>query len=305
MGECAGFLPGGDAMKQIVILSGKGGTGKTSLSAAFAHLAGPSGKNVLVDADVDAANLELLLKAQRVKEEAFIGGSIALINHECCSGCGTCQEVCRFDAVSQDNGKFLIDPVACDGCAACVYACPEKAISMEKQQAGEWYVSETGFGRFYHAHLFPAQENSGKLVALIKRQAQQALEEMEGDLMLVDGPPGIGCPVISAISGADVVLIVTEPSLAGIHDLERVLATTDHFGVPAMVMVNKADINIACADEITAFCAARQVSVVGYIPYDVNVTKAMVAGQPVTVFDHGAVTRSLQEAWEKVKEALL
>lgn len=292
-------------MKQIVILSGKGGTGKTSLSAAFAHLAKAEGKNVLVDADVDAANLELLLKAQRVREEAFLGGSIALINQQRCSGCGTCQEICRFDAVSPNNGKFLIDPVACDGCAACVYACPEKAITMEKQQAGEWYVSETDLGDFYHAHLFPAQENSGKLVALIKRQAQQALEEMEGDLMLVDGPPGIGCPVISAISGADVVLIVTEPSLAGIHDLERVLKTADYFQVPAWVCINKVDLYPEGAERIKDICQDLGVTLLGEIPYDLAIPRAMSAGEPVTSYEPGSdASRQIGVIWDKVQEEL-
>lgn len=292
-------------MKQIVILSGKGGTGKTSLSAAFAHLAGNAGINVLVDADVDAANLELLLKARRVKEEAFIGGSIALINQERCTSCGTCQEVCRFDAVSQSDGKFLIDPVACDGCAACVFTCPEEAITMEKQQAGEWYISETDFGRFYHAHLFPAQENSGKLVALIKRQAQQALEDLEGDLMIVDGPPGIGCPVISAISGADVVLIVTEPSLAGIHDLERVLRTADYFQVPAWVCINKVDLYPEGAKRIKDICQDQGVTLLGEIPYDLTIPRAMSAGEPVTAFEPGSdASLQISAIWEKVQKEL-
>ncbi len=292
-------------MKQMVILSGKGGTGKTSLSAAFAHLAGTAGKNVLVDADVDAANLELLLKAQRAQEEAFMGGSIALIDQERCTGCGTCQEVCRFDAISQDKGKFLIDPVACDGCAACVYACSEEAIAMEKQQAGEWYISETDFGLFYHAHLFPAQENSGKLVALIKRHAQQALEEMEGDLMLVDGPPGIGCPVISAISGADVVLVVTEPSLAGIHDLERVLRTVDYFQVPAWVCINKADLYPEGAGRIKDLCRDLGITLLGEIPYDLTIPRAMSAGEPVTSFEPDSdVSCQIGLIWEKVQNEL-
>ncbi|RLD00848.1 MAG: (4Fe-4S)-binding protein [Chloroflexi bacterium] len=288
-------------MKQIVVLSGKGGTGKTSLSAAFAHLAGSGGTNVLVDADVDAANLELLLKARRVTEEPFWGGSTAIIDQSRCSGCGTCQEVCRFDAVSVSDGEYLVDPVACDGCAACVYACPEQTITLEKQQAGEWYISETAYGRFFHAHLLPAQENSGKLVAFIKRQAQDALKEMDGDLMLVDGPPGIGCPVISAISGADVVLIVTEPSLAGIHDLERVLGTAAYFQVPAWVCINKADLYREGAEQIRDICQVREIPLLGEISYDLTIPRAMTAGEPVTLFapDSGA-SREIQAIWEKI-----
>ena len=292
-------------MKQIVILSGKGGTGKTSLSAAFAHLAASEGKNVLVDADVDAANLELLLNGKRIKEEPFSGGSIAAIDQTLCNGCGTCQEVCRFDAVSFTDGEFSIDPVACDGCAACLYTCPENAINLEKQQAGEWYISETEYGRFYHAHLFPAQENSGKLVALIKRHAQDALEIMDGDLMLVDGPPGIGCPVISALSGADVVLLVTEPSLAGIHDLERVLGTAAYFQLPAWVCINKTDLYPEGAARIKELCQERDIPLLGEILFDMIIPRAMTAGEPVTRFAPDSETsRKIEEIWQKIQQML-
>ena len=288
-------------MKQIVVLSGKGGTGKTSLSAAFAHLASFGGENVLVDTDVDAANLELLLDARRVKEEAFSGGSIAIIDQDRCSACGTCQEVCRFDAVFETEGRYAIDPIACDGCAACLYACPEEAIAMEKTQAGEWYLSETGYGNLYHANLFPAQENSGKLVALIKREARDAIERKDGELMLVDGPPGIGCPVISAISGANVVLIVTEPSLAGIHDLERVLGTVAYFQVPAWILINKADLYPAGVKRIKELCQKMDIPLLGEIPYDLNIPRAMTSGEPVTLFAPGSdASREIKHIWEKV-----
>ena len=292
-------------MKEMVILSGKGGTGKTSLSAALAHLAGSNGKVVLVDADVDAANLELLLNANRVKEEAFSGGSVAIIDQERCSACGTCQEVCRFDAVFEANGEYSIDPVACDGCAACLYACPEKAISMEKQQAGEWYISETAYGNLYHAHLFPAQENSGKLVALVKRQAHDAVEKTDWELMLVDGPPGIGCPVISAISGADVILIVTEPSLAGIHDLERVLGTAAYFQTPAWVIINKADIYPEGSKKIKDLCLDKDIPLLGEIPYDLQIPQAMTSGEPVTLYaPESDASREIKLIWEKVQSKL-
>ena len=292
-------------MKQIVILSGKGGTGKTSLSAAFAHLAAGAGSNVLVDADVDAANLELLVKAQRIRTEHFMGGSTAVIEQARCSGCGTCQEVCRFDAILEQDGEYSVDPVACDGCAACVYTCPEEAISMEIGQAGEWYISETGYGRFFHAHLFPAQENSGKLVALIKRQALEAVEKMKGDLILVDGPPGIGCPVISAISGADVVLIVTEPSLAGIHDLQRVLKTVDYFQLPAWVCINKTDLYPEGTDRIKELCQQRGIPLLGEIPYDLIIPQAMSAGEPVTLYaPDSKVSREIKNIWDKIHHML-
>jgi len=292
-------------MKQIVILSGKGGTGKTSLSAAFAHLAAAGRTNVLVDADVDAANLELLLKAQRVKKEPFPGGAFAIIDQDRCSGCGTCQDVCRFEAVSLKNGSYVIDPIACDGCAACVYACPEEAIQQKEEQAGEWYLSQTDFGILYHAHLFPAQENSGKLVALIKRQARDAGEKVRGDLLLVDGPPGIGCPVISAISGADVLLMVTEPSLAGIHDLERVLGTAAYFQLPAWVCINKTDLYPEGADRIQDLCQEREIPVLGKVPYDLNIAQALTAGEPVTRYaPESAASRAIQEIWHQIEGKL-
>ena len=292
-------------MNQIVILSGKGGTGKTSLSAAFAHLASGAGPIVLVDADVDAANLELLLKAQRVSTEPFMGGSAAIIDQARCSGCGTCQEVCRFDAVVQLDGEYSIDPVACDGCAACFYTCPEEAISLETGQAGEWYISETDYGRFFHAHLFPAQENSGKLVALIKRQAQEAAEKIKGELILVDGPPGIGCPVISAISGADLVLIVTEPSLAGIHDLKRVLKTVDYFQLPAWVCINKADLYPEASDQIKDLCQREGRPLLGEVSYDLVIPRAMSAGEPVTLYaPESKAALEIKHIWEKARQKL-
>ena len=292
-------------MKQIVILSGKGGTGKTSLSAAFAHLASTSGENILVDADVDAANLALLIKAHQRSQAPFMGGSVAIIDQNRCNACGTCQDVCRFEAISFLNETYQIDPVACDGCAACVYTCPEEAIIMEKQQAGEWYISESDYGRFFHAHLFPAQENSGKLVALIKRQAQEAQEAIDGNLMLVDGPPGIGCPVISAISGADVVLVVTEPSLAGIHDLKRVLGTADYFQLPAWVCINKVDLYPQGAEQIRELCRERKIPLLGEIPYDLTIPRAMTAGKPVTVFaPDSAASREINKTWKNVEKKL-
>ena len=289
-------------MKQVVILSGKGGTGKTSLCAAFAHLAGSEGKIVLVDADVDAANLELLINARYIKKETFSGGSIGIIHQEQCSVCGTCQEVCRFDAVSQIDGRYFIEPIACDGCAACLYTCPEQSITMEKQQAGEWYISETPYGNLFHAHLFPAQENSGKLVALIKRKAQDAIEEINGDLMLIDGPPGIGCPVISAISGADAILVVTEPSMAGIHDLERVLNTAAYFQVPAWVLINKADLFPAGSRKIKELCQERDIPLLGEIPYDLNIAQALTSGEPISLFaPESAAAREIKNVWEMVQ----
>ncbi len=291
-------------MTQLVILSGKGGTGKTNLSAAFIHLYqqnDPVHKAILVDADVDAANLALLLEAEEIAKELFIGGAIAQIDPVLCNGGGRCQEVCRFDAVSLIDEKYLIDPIACEGCAACLYQCPENAISLQKQQAGEWYISETPYGKFFHAHLYPAQENSGKLVALIKSRAQEELEISGAELMLVDGPPGIGCSVISAVSGANVVLVVTEPTLAGLHDLGRVLDTTTHFDVQVEVCINKADLYPEGALQIREFCQEKGIVILGEIPFDLAVPRAMNHGQPVTKYDpRSPASLAIEGIWEKL-----
>lgn len=290
-------------MPQLVILSGKGGTGKTSLTAALAELASRDGSELfLVDADVDAANLDLILNCRRVHQESFEGRALAQIDPKLCNVCGRCREVCRFDAVILEATAYRIDPLACEGCAACLYECPENAILMKPQSAGEWYISETDLGRLFHAHLYPAQENSGKLVAHIKRQAQEALEDgAAGSWMLVDGPPGIGCPVISAISGADAVLAVTEPSLSGIHDLQRLLTTVDYFGLPSYVAVNKADIYPQGVEKIRALCQQSGAVLLGEIPFDLDIPKSMAAGIPVTVYrPDGAAARSIQDLWMSI-----
>jgi MinD superfamily P-loop ATPase len=294
-------------MKQLVILSGKGGTGKTTVAAALAHLASQELSIVLADADVDAANLELVLDPTKQEVQDFTGGKLAVIDPEKCTACGTCHKVCRFEAIIPGSGPdpYRVDSLACEGCAACFYQCPEEAIRMEEQRDGQWFRSDTRFGPLFHAHLFAGQENSGKLVTLVKQQARLLAQDTGAALVVVDGPPGIGCPVISASTGMDLALHVVEPTISGVHDLERIMATTDHFGVPSLVLINKADLNPARADEITAFCAGRGVNVVGRIPYDTVVTEAMVRGLPVTDYTDGLVTEALMEVWERVKDRLL
>jgi MinD superfamily P-loop ATPase len=295
-------------MKQLVILSGKGGTGKTSVTAAFAHLAasGPlAGKVILADADVDAANLELVLQPHLLEQQEFIGGKVAVINQETCAACGDCQAVCRFEAINFADGLYMVDPIACDGCAACVYQCPTESIVMHPQVAGKFYHSESRYGPLYHANLLPGQENSGKLVTLVKQRARlQALDEAR-ELLIVDGPPGIGCPVISAVSGADLALVVAEPTVSGAHDMRRALETLKHFGVRALVAVNKADIFPVGADEIEAFCHEQGIESVGRIPFDLTVASAMVAGEAVTAFQPEAPSSvAIRQVWERVSRFL-
>ena len=301
-------------MKQLVILSGKGGTGKTTVAAALAHLASQELPIVLADADVDAANLELVLDPVKREEHDFMSGQVAVIDAERCIACGICAEVCRFDAVTslphpraQGGGGevYQVDALACEGCASCFYQCPEEAIGMQEQHAGRWFRSDSRFGPLFHAHLFAGQENSGKLVTLVKQQGRLLASDTGAELLLVDGPPGIGCPVISASAGADMALHVVEPTVSGVHDLERIMGTTDHFGVPSLVVINKADLNLARSKEIVAFCAGRRVEVVGRIPYDTVVTEAMVQGQPVTAYTDGRVTEASREIWSRIKGRLL
>jgi MinD superfamily P-loop ATPase len=295
-------------MKQLVVLSGKGGTGKTSLAAAFAHLASAGPRPVaavLADADVDAANLELVLDPSVRGEQDFWGGKIASIDPLTCSGCGDCVRVCRFDAILEAGGIFRVDPIACDGCAACVYECPTGSITMHAQVVGQWYHSESRFGPLYHAALRPAQENSGKLVTLVKQRARLHAMDQGYDLVLVDGPPGTGCPVISAASGADLALIVTEPTVSGVHDMRRVLETTSHFGVRSLVCINKADLYPQGAQQIQDYCREHEVEFAGAIPFDPAITEAMVQGQPVTAYRPGSpASLALHEIWQRALESL-
>ncbi|MEA3479656.1 MAG: ATP-binding protein [Bacteroidota bacterium] len=295
-------------MKQLVILSGKGGTGKTSVAAAFADLLSVENapfKTVLADADVDASNLELVLMPSVVEREEFWGGSVAEIDPDNCSACGICAEVCRFDAVSVKDDVYTVDPIACDGCAACVYQCPDEAISMKEELAGEWYRSESIFGPLFHAMLIPAQENSGKLVTLVKQQARLLALDEAYDLVLVDGPPGIGCPVISAVSGANLALIVAEPTASGVHDMHRVLETTRHFDVEAVICINKADIYPDGTDEIEEFCRNENIRVVGKIPFDLKVTESMIQGKPVTSYrPDSPASLAIRDVWTEVMKVL-
>ena len=282
-------------IREIVIVSGKGGTGKTSLAAAFAALA----KNgILCDADVDAADLHLLMQPEVKERTDFMGGSKAVINPDLCTGCGTCRTLCRFDAISD---RYEVDPIRCEGCGVCVDFCPEQAIDFPVQRCGEWYISATRFGPMVHARLGIAEENSGRLVSLVRKETRQLAEERGLDLILTDGPPGIGCPVIAAIGGATALVIVVEPTVSGIHDMERVVDLAAHFRVPGLVIVNKYDLNIEMTEAIEKLAVQRNLVVLGRVPFDPVFTRSMVQGQ--TLFEYGEETPTRQvvrDIWAKI-----
>ena len=284
-------------MKEVVVLSGKGGTGKTSIVGSLAALAE---KKVLADCDVDAADLHLLLSPSVKQENEFWSGQVAHIDPDKCTQCGLCQELCRFNAIRD----FIVDTVSCEGCGFCSHICPVEAITMKENLSGYLFVSETRYGSLVHARLGIAQENSGKLVARVRQQAKQIAEEQGLDYIISDGPPGIGCPVISSLSGASLALLVTEPTLSGMHDLERVLGVCRHFGVPAHVCINKYDINEDNTQKIESYCSAQGVAVAAKIPFDNVVTEALVRGVPVVEYSEGRVSQEIEKLWNGVCETM-
>lgn len=284
-------------MKELVVLSGKGGTGKTSIVGSLAALAEDK---ILADCDVDAADLHLLLEPVVRQKNEFWSGQVAIIDGEKCTQCGLCQELCHFDAIED----FRVEPVSCEGCGFCYRICPAEAITMEENLSGHWFISDTKYGPLVHARLGIAQENSGKLVALVRQQAKEMAEKQGAGLIISDGPPGIGCPVISSLSGASLALLVTEPTLSGIHDLERVLGVCRHFGVPALVCINKYDINEDNAGRIKDYCSKQGIEVAARIPFDNIVTEALVKGRPVVKYSDGPVSRQIKGLWQNIAERL-
>ncbi len=291
-------------MKELVVLSGKGGTGKTSVVGAIADLAATERRLVLADADVDAANLEIIVSPEVIETHQFVGGNVAQIDPDLCTGCGLCAETCRFEAILEDGGLYSVDQVGCEGCAACFYVCPAGAIQMEERVSGEWYRSESPLGPLFHARLSPGQENSGKLVIQVKMSARAAAGRAKADLLLVDGPPGIGCPAIAATGGANLALLVAEPSVSGVHDLERILATTRHFGVPAAVCVNKADINPTRTAEIERMCRSEEVPLLAQIPFDRAVVETLVRREPVTRRPDSPAAMAIKGLWRELRQWL-
>jgi MinD superfamily P-loop ATPase len=284
-------------MKEITVISGKGGTGKTTILASLAALVK---RAVLVDADVDAADLHLLLKPQVLRREPFVASQVAVIDPEKCDQCGKCAEACRFEAIRD----LQVDPISCEGCGVCFHICPRGAILLKEVQSGEWFISQTRYGPMVHAKLGVAQENSGKLVTLVRREAQKIAREGGYPLILIDGPPGIGCPVIASLGGVNAVLVVTEPSVSGIHDLERVLGVSRHFQVPAWVCVNKWDINPENTAKIREYCRQQGCPVIGEIPFDPVVTKAMVMESAVVEYSSGIVSQEIKKMWTKFERLL-
>ena len=282
-------------MRELVILSGKGGTGKTSITAAFASLA----RNmVLCDADVDAADLHLILNPDFKETMEFKGGHEAVINPDLCTQCGRCIEVCRFGAVKD---TFEIDPIDCEGCGVCVDLCPEKAINFPETVSGQWYISGTRYGPMVHARLGIAQENSGKLVSLIREEAKKLAVKNNLNLILTDGPPGIGCPVIASIGQATAILIVAEPTVSGIHDMERVGQLSKHFNIPAMVCINKYDLNPDQTQKIEELAQKADIAVVGRITFDPTFTEAMIEAKTIFEYNHTSQAgKEVRQIWDRV-----
>lgn len=295
--------------RHLVILSGKGGTGKTSLAASLMHISFQSKiTGVFVDADVDAANLALVTTANVIENYPFWGSQSANIDPVLCNNCGICFQICRFDAIHQPNARpmtYSVNSLLCEGCSACVYACPQSAIKMSKQQDGEWYHSITPYGHLFHAELFPGAENSGKLVTTIKQNAKLFAEDHDLPLMMTDGPPGIGCPVISASAGADLALLVAEPGVSGLHDLDRISQTLNHFKIPIFICINKADLYPQGARTIENYALSHGYKIAGKIPYDDVVPQSIVHAQPITQFaPDNPVSLAIISVWETIQQTL-
>jgi len=285
-------------MKQIVIISGKGGTGKTVITGSFAALAE---NKVMADCDVDAADLHLLLQPDVKERHEFRSGKTAIIKKELCKKCGKCLSICRFEAISSD---FTIDPVSCEGCGFCSFVCPEGAIEMKENISGEWFISDTRFGPMVHAKLGVAQENSGKLVSLVRNQAKQLAEKEGRDWVIIDGAPGIGCPVIASLSGIDCAIVVTEPTLSGLHDASRVIDVAKHFNVKTALVINKYDLNLDMTRKIEQYCEKEGVKIIGKVSFDKSVVEAMVSSKTVIEYSDSKAKDEIISIWERLQKEL-
>ncbi len=291
-------------MREIVVISGKGGTGKTSLSASFAYLAKKDA--VICDCDVDAANMHLLLDANFKEQSDFQSGELALIDPELCTNCGDCFDVCRFDAITKETDFHVVDPISCEGCHYCSRICPVDAITMPRQKTGDIFVSDIKNGaKMVHAKLGFGAENSGKLVSKVKQLAKELALKEDKEYVITDGSPGIGCPVISSLSGANLVVLVTESTVSGLHDLERVYQLTKTFNLKVVCIINKYDLNEDITQKIQDYLSNEGVDVIAKLPYDEDFTKALSVAKPIVEFDENSkLTEIIQQSWEKIKNIL-
>jgi MinD superfamily P-loop ATPase len=290
-------------MKQIAVISGKGGTGKTSITASFVALAKDC---VIVDADVDASDLHLLFHPEVKMAERFFAGEVAVIEPKLCDRGKKCEPYCRYGAIIFDTAKdFYIDSTACEGCGVCARICHTKAIRMEGRDCGEWYSSSTIYGPMLHARLGIGGENSGKLVALLREKAREISEKENFSFIIIDGPPGVGCPVMATITGVDIIVAVAEPTVSGRHDLHRVIHLARHFGIPLVVIINKWDINPEMSNKLKKECEAHKVEVIGEIPYDNDVIGAIVHGETLVDFSDGPAAIAVSNAWEKLSNMIV
>ena len=292
-------------MRQIVVISGKGGTGKTVITGALAALAE---NKVMADCDVDAADLHLLLNPEIKERHVFKSGVTAVIDNTKCTQCGKCIEVCRFSAIKiggdAEGDDFIVDPISCEGCAFCSFVCPVKAIEMKENTSGEWFISDTRFGPMVHAKLGVAEENSGKLVALVRNKAKEIAEKENRDWVIIDGAPGIGCPVIASLAGIDCALIVTEPTLSGLHDADRVIGVTRHFGVPVKLVVNKYDLNLEMTEKIEEYCRGNNIPLIGKVGFNKSVVEALVEGKTIMEYSDNEVKDVISKIWDELQEEL-
>ena len=288
-------------IKEIAVISGKGGTGKSSVTAAFATLNG--NRVVLADCDVDAANLHIIMEPEIEFSDIYVSGEKAVIDYDKCSICGVCQEYCRFNAISFTDGKYLIDDISCDGCRLCERVCPAKAISMEKSDKSRMHSGTFRNGKMVYGRLEPGEENSGKLVAMVRNKCREIADESDIETILIDSPPGIGCSVISSISGVNYVLVVTEPSLSAKSDLDRTLELLENYDVKKGVVINKYDLSYEITDKVVDFCNSRGVELIGKIPFDPEVVEAMVNRKSVAEWNpHSKVSKEIINIWEKITQ---
>ncbi len=287
-------------MKEIVVVSGKGGTGKTTIVSCLS-CAIP--RKIIVDTDVDAADMFILLTPEILQQEEFTGGQSAVIDEEKCTGCGLCEKYCRFDAIYRREDRYFVNPMKCEGCTLCSLVCPERAITIVDEIVGKWFVSNTKHGKMVHARLNPGAENSGGLVARVKEEAHTIAEEEDIPYILVDGPPGIGCPVISALSGAQIAIVVTEPTISGVHDLERVCQLCNNFDIKMGVVVNKCDINRGKSEEIKSWCRQNEIEVLAEIPFTRCVDEALM-NKEIAYDVCPSIKEVIDKMWHKINATL-